>query len=177
MTTMLRLGKPASGIGHYLRDIVYGALDGVITTLVIIAGSAGADLEPRVGLILGLANLIADGLSMGASNYLALKSELEQKGESVQAEMPWRHGLATFASFAIVGATPLLAYLPPGVSTANILEVAAVLAFGVLIIVGCARARHVRKSSFASAAEVVAVGVLAAGSAFAIGAVGERFTR
>jgi hypothetical protein len=49
--------------------VVYGALDGVITTLAVVSGAVGAALEPRVGLILGLANLGADGLSMGASNY------------------------------------------------------------------------------------------------------------
>ena len=103
-------GRPASGFGHYLRDLVYGALDGVITTLAVIAGAAGAHLEPRVGIILGLANLVADGLSMGASNYLGLKSELEQANHSVAAEAPWRHGLATAAAFATVGAVPLAGY-------------------------------------------------------------------
>ena len=104
-------GRPPTGFGHYLRDVVYGALDGVITTLAVIAGAAGAHLEPRVGIILGLANLVADGLSMGASNYLGLKSELEQANHSVAAEAPWRHGLATAAAFATVGAVPLAGYV------------------------------------------------------------------
>ena len=64
------MSRPSSGFGHYLRDMVYGALDGVITTMAILAGSQGASLSARIGLILGLANLIGDGISMGASNYL-----------------------------------------------------------------------------------------------------------
>lgn len=44
--------RPPGGVGHYLRDIVYGALDGVITTLAVISGVSGAGLDPRIGLIL-----------------------------------------------------------------------------------------------------------------------------
>ena len=77
------MSRPNSGFGHYLRDMVYGALDGVITTMAILAGSQGASLSARVGLILGLANLIGDGISMGASNYLGLRSEIEQSGGSL----------------------------------------------------------------------------------------------
>ncbi len=86
--------RPTDGFGHYLRDLVYGALDGAITTMAVVAGTAGAALPPRIGVILGLANLIADGLSMGASNYLGLKSELEQAGRSIERKRPgamaWR---------------------------------------------------------------------------------------
>ena len=103
--------RPPDGFGHYLRDLVYGALDGAITTMAVVAGTAGAALSPRIGIILGLANLIADGLSMGASNYLGLKSELEQSGRSIAEEAPWRHGLATAAAFVVVGALPLLGYV------------------------------------------------------------------
>ena len=64
---------PALGrlAGHYLPDLVYGANDGIITTFAVVSGVVGASLSERVIVILGLANLIADGFSMGASNYLA----------------------------------------------------------------------------------------------------------
>jgi hypothetical protein len=45
------IGRPEAGLGHYLRDVVYGALDGVITRLAVVAGTIGADLGPRVGVI------------------------------------------------------------------------------------------------------------------------------
>src|SRR6476619_6969889 len=105
------MNRPARGFGHYLRDVVYGALDGVITTMAVLAGTEGASLSMRVGLILGLANLLGDGISMGASNYLGLRSELEQTGGSVALEAPWRHGLATVAAFMVVGSVPLLAFV------------------------------------------------------------------
>ena len=63
-----------TGVGGYLRDFVYGANDGIITTFAVVAGVAGADLSARVVLILGFANLLADGFSMAMSNYLGEKS-------------------------------------------------------------------------------------------------------
>ena len=62
----------------YLRDWVYGGIDGTVTTFAIVAGVVGARLSPRVILILGVANLIADGFAMAASNYLATRSEREE---------------------------------------------------------------------------------------------------
>jgi len=61
--------------GQYLSDIVFAANDGIITTFAVVAGSAGAGLDPAVVIILGMANLLADGASMGLGNYLGKKSE------------------------------------------------------------------------------------------------------
>jgi len=60
---------------RYLKDVIYGANDGIITTFAVVAGVAGADLSPLVVVLLGGANLIADGFSMAVSNYLGSKSE------------------------------------------------------------------------------------------------------
>ena len=65
---------------HYLGDLVYGANDGIITTFAVVAGVTGASLPARTILILGFANLLADGFSMGASNVLAIRS-----GEAMRA--------------------------------------------------------------------------------------------
>jgi len=62
-------------IGEFLKDAVYAANDGVITTFAVVAGVVGASLEPLVILILGFASLFADGLSMASGNYLGTKSE------------------------------------------------------------------------------------------------------
>jgi VIT1/CCC1 family predicted Fe2+/Mn2+ transporter len=60
---------------NYLRDWVYGGIDGAVTTFAIVAGVVGADLSARIVLILGVANLLADGFSMAAGNYSATKAE------------------------------------------------------------------------------------------------------
>lgn len=61
----------------YVRDFVYGGIDGAITTFAIVAGVIGAALSSKVILILGLANLFADGFSMAASNYSGTKTMLD----------------------------------------------------------------------------------------------------
>lgn len=70
-----RIGAPP-GRGH-LRDVVYGAIDGSVTTFAIVAGVAGAGLSPLIIVALGLANVLADGFSMAASNFSGTKAELD----------------------------------------------------------------------------------------------------
>ncbi len=61
----------------YLRDFVLGAVDGTVTTFAVVAGVAGAELPRGVAVILGLANLLADGFSMAVGNYLSTRAEHE----------------------------------------------------------------------------------------------------
>lgn len=63
----------------YLRDFIYGAIDGTITTFAVVAGVQGASLDARVVIILGAANLLADGLSMAASNFLGSRAVRQQR--------------------------------------------------------------------------------------------------
>ena len=66
----------AAGPRHnYLRDWIYGGIDGSVTTFAVVTGVVGAQLSPAVILILGFANLFADGFSMAASNFLGTKAE------------------------------------------------------------------------------------------------------
>ncbi|MBA3284747.1 MAG: VIT1/CCC1 transporter family protein [Nitrosopumilus sp.] len=60
-----------------IEDFVYGATDGAVTTFAIVAGVVGASRSPSVVLILGFANLFADGFSMAIGNYLSAKSRIE----------------------------------------------------------------------------------------------------
>jgi VIT1/CCC1 family predicted Fe2+/Mn2+ transporter len=69
----------ARGPRHsYLPDAVFGAIDGTVTTFAVVAGAIGANLSTRVVLILGAANLLADGFSMAAGNFLANRSAAEE---------------------------------------------------------------------------------------------------
>jgi len=61
-----------------LGDFVYGATDGAVTTFAVVAGVVGASLSPSIVLILGFANLLADGFSMAVGNYLSAKAQREQ---------------------------------------------------------------------------------------------------
>ena len=72
--------------GKYLKDAVYGASDGIVTTFAVVAGVAGASLDAIIVLILGFANLIADGFSMAAANYLGSKSQLDYNKSKLRKE-------------------------------------------------------------------------------------------
>jgi vacuolar iron transporter family protein len=65
-------------LGPYIHNIVYGGNDGIITTFAVVAGTMGAQLPSYIVIILGLANLLADGVSMAVGAYLSLKSEADQ---------------------------------------------------------------------------------------------------
>jgi vacuolar iron transporter family protein len=62
----------------YLRDWVYGGIDGTVTTFALVSGVVGAHLSAGIILILGGASLIADGFAMAAGNYLATRAESEE---------------------------------------------------------------------------------------------------
>jgi vacuolar iron transporter family protein len=155
---------------RYLGDLVYGANDGIITTFAVASGVAGADLSSRVVVILGFANLIADGLSMAASNFLAIRSVSDvrrEQGVPVEPH-PIRHALATFMAFGIAGAVPLLAYVLP-TARADQFSVATVLTLLTLFLVGASRSLVTPTRWFRSGLEMLIVGASAAAASYGIG--------
>ncbi len=72
--------------GRYIKSFVYGGLDGIITTFAVVAGVAGASLSASVVLILGFANLAADGISMAFGDYLSTKAEKEYRSSEKKKE-------------------------------------------------------------------------------------------
>ncbi len=79
-----RLGQRPSP--SYLHDFIYGAVDGAVTTFAVVAGVAGANLDETVVIILGGANLLADGFSMAASNFLGSRAERQQRERARREE-------------------------------------------------------------------------------------------
>ena len=82
MSKRLSERPPAS----YLRDFVYGAVDGTVTTFAVVAGAAGASLDESVVIILGGANLLADGFSMAVSNFLGSRAARQQRERARREE-------------------------------------------------------------------------------------------
>ena len=80
-----RLGERNGG--GYIGDAVLGAIDGGITSFVVVAGAVGAGFSGAVVIILGFASLLADGFSMAASNFLGRKSEREKVEQVQRAEL------------------------------------------------------------------------------------------
>lgn len=72
--------------GRYLKDIVFAANDGIVTTFAVVAGTVGADLSPAVILIIGFSSMIADGFSMAGGNFLGTRSEKDFYRKEEQEE-------------------------------------------------------------------------------------------
>jgi vacuolar iron transporter family protein len=158
---------------HYIRDLVYAANDGIITTFAVVAGVRGAGLSPLVVLALGFANLAADGLSMAVGNYLGIKSEraaelgaaFEERGESVHAA---RHGAVTWAAFVLAGLVPLLPFLAAATS-AGAFSISLILSAAALFGVGAARTSVTGRPWWQSGLEMLAIGALSGAVAFLAG--------
>jgi VIT1/CCC1 family predicted Fe2+/Mn2+ transporter len=213
----------------YLRERVYGGIDGTVTTFAIVAGVTGGDLSARVVLILGLANVIADGFSMAAGDYSSTKTENEEyarlraveerhvseepageeeevreifrqkgfsgedleravgvitaeRGRWIDTMMAEEHGqpgtlrapLAsaanTFAAFVVCGLMPLLPFLagaavPVPAPFLLSLGLAALVFFGI----GSVKSRWTPAAWWQSGLETFAIGLGAAGIAYAVG--------
>lgn len=161
----------------YLPEFVYGGIDGSVTTFAVVAGAVGAALSPGIILILGFANLFADGFSMAISNYLSVKSQLSlHKKNSCKCKgfikSPIKTGFATFFSFLIIGLIPLISFLSalvfPSLKT-NQFFYSFILTGIAFIIVGAIKGIIVKKHFIRSSLETLIIGSLAAILAFLVG--------
>ena len=157
---------------HYIRELVYGANDGIITTFAVVAGVAGGNLPLRAVLIIGAANLFADGLSMAAGNYLAIRSHesvLQTRDLPEEEAYPSRHAGATFLAFALAGAVPLTPYMIPGMPLDRFISSVA-LTFLALFAVGASRALIANVRWWKAGLEMSGLGVVVATLAYGTGA-------
>lgn len=161
----------------YLPEFVYGGIDGAVTTFAIVAGVMGASLGSAIVLILGFANLFADGFSMAVSNYLSNKSGVELRRHrgvrfSSDGKTPMKTGLATFLSFLFVGLIPLtsfvLAIFIPLIEKYQF-SLSIILTGFAFLGVGAVKGRIIRKHYVKSAIETLVIGGIAATLAFLVG--------
>lgn len=212
---------------NYLRDWVFGGIDGAVTTFAIVAGVAGASLSTNVILILGAANLLADGFSMAAGNYSGVKAERDDyerlrrmelrhiavapegereevrqifaakgfEGEDLDRAVDvitscrerWvkvmleeehgapkversalKAGMVTFAAFFVCGAVPLLPFLFGGAD--NAMTIATVMTGLAFFGIGAMKSKWSTARWWLSGAETFAIGMIAAGAAYGVGA-------
>ncbi len=158
-------------IQHYIADVIYGTNDGILTTFAVVAGVSGGHLSANTVLIVGIANLFADGLSMGVGNYLSIRARedaLEAQGLPEQEASPAKHGAATFVAFAVAGAIPLAPYLIPGIE--DRFAIASLLALTTQFGVGALRSLVTAGRWWASGLEMLVLGVIVAIVAYGAGA-------
>jgi vacuolar iron transporter family protein len=171
----------------YLGEFVYGAIDGTVTTFAVVAGAAGAGLSSAVIVILGFANLIADGFSMGASAYLSAKSKRDLKirrqsddgqehlpHDHTHGETPLKDGAVTFCSFVAVGFVPFALYVADaligsGTPAHQLFVWSSVLTGLTFIGIGLLKAHVTKTKPWKAAGETLLLGAIAATLAYILG--------
>lgn len=176
MTRLSRHVEPRGAVEiarHYIRELIYGANDGIITTFAVVAGVAGGGLSLPVVLIIGAANLLADGLSMAAGNYLSIRayeSVLETQHLPEEEAFPLRHGTATFLAFVAAGLLPLVPYMLP-VLPIDRFALSVLLTLLALFVVGASRALISNVRWWTGGVEMLGLGAVVAAAAYGSGAV------
>ncbi len=173
--------KKTRHIEDYLSEFVYGGIDGAVTTFAVVAGATGAGFDAKILLVLGFANLIADGFSMGVGSYLSTKSEqqlLEKHGQSTElSPSSVMNGLMTYVAFILVGLVPLLAYVIDmmfNLRLDNLFGLACLLTAIAFIGIGVLKSRVAETSVTRGVSETVTLGIIAALFAYFVGNVLER---
>lgn len=158
-----------------LRDIVFAADEGIVTTFSIVAGSTGAGLHANVPIILGLANIIADGFSMGTGIYLGIKSELEMdKKDKTLVKIegnPFSHSLVSFLSFAFFGFLTLIPFL---FNLPNKFVISGIIVGVLLFAIGLLKTIFTKRNSIKSAFEMLLIGGFSAFAAYMVGFLVDR---
>ena len=140
----------------------------MVTTFAIIGGVYGANLSPLVVLVLGISNVLADGFSMAASNFLAKKSEEDDRNHNTAIYS----ALTTFFAFVIVGIVPLIPFifsLALGLSKTEQFVYSIIGTFLAFLFTGYARGRITHTNIFVNCVETVAIGGVAASIAYGVG--------
>lgn len=155
----------------YLREFVYGATDGTVTTFAIIAGSAGANLTSNIVIILGISNVLADAFSMASSNYLSEKSHRDQN-ELVATVSPFKNAFATFISFVLIGIIPVLPYVGNAVFGIweNTFTISCIFTFLAFFLIGFIRGKISNTRKWKTSLETLLIGSIAATVAYSVGA-------
>ena len=159
----------------YIAEFVYGAIDGTITTFAVMAGALGASLSPSVVLVLGFANLFADGFSMAVSNYLSRKSAEDVSKAfflTGKKRLPLYTASATFLSFVSIGVIPLLPFVFSDVSPMienNAFFLSGCVTFLAFGLIGYIRGWVTEENRLKTMLETLLIGGISAIIAFTVG--------
>lgn len=153
----------------YLRSALLGGVDGIITSFAIVAGASFLSASGDVVAVVGSSSLVADGVSMGVSEYLSTSSERNlQQGTVASSKLPrpLLMGLTCFLSFVACGALPLVAF----VLGDNSIVGSASTSFLLLLLLALTRTLVTGEVILWGLVEVTSLGTLASAIAFAVAA-------
>ncbi len=168
----MELMKKGENIQHkYLPEFVYGGIDGSVTTFAVVSGVMGASLAPAIVLILGFANLFADGFSMAVSDYLSMKSRNDMKTSKANAK---KSAFATFVAFILIGFIPLLSFVLATITKSphlaqNQFNYSIILTGFAFLFVGWFKGKITKRSEIKSSLQTLFIGGTAALVSFLVG--------
>ena len=153
---------PASSF-EFLRPTVLGAIDGLITSFVVVISAIAGGVNVSGALTIGFASLVADGFSMGASEFLSNRQETNNRWTSL------RYGIACFLAFIVCGSVPLVtSFIVPDswddTSRTILLSVTYTM---LLLVIGVSRGL-LDGPVCESTLEVLGLGILAGGIAYGV---------
>lgn len=164
-------------LSRYIKDVVYGANDGIVTTFAVVSSVEGAKFGTAVILAVGFASLFADGFSMAASDYLANKAQAaKNKNKNKHKENsrqdfpnPKMSAFFTFLAFLLIGAIPLTPYFFYSILAKNTYLLSGIATAIALFGVGALRTKATGGNSLKAGIEMLLIGGSAAAVAFFIG--------
>lgn len=163
-----------AALRKYFAEFIYGGIDGGVTTFAVVAAATGGGLSGRVIIILGIANLLADGFAMSIGAYLAAKTNEQTEAEATprpDAKRAVHVGLVTFLAFFLMGSLPLLWYAGNrffGLGGDPFVWSSVITGAGFSVI-GYLKARVIGGNGWRCALETLLLGSLAAAMAFVVG--------
>jgi VIT1/CCC1 family predicted Fe2+/Mn2+ transporter len=161
-----------------MRGIIFGGLDGILTTFAIMAASIGARQKAATTLVIGISTLLADAFSMAGGEYLSAKAEQElldpKAARRMLAELepsPLAKGVAMFTAFLLFGAIPLLGFVASHMAATVLPELEHDVVSGLvtalaLFALGAVKSQFGKMPWWRSGGEVVLVGGVAAAVAY-----------
>ena len=165
---------------NYLRSLIYGGTDGIITMFNIISGVEGAKMKYSIIFILGFGTLIADAVSMGFSDFLSLKADINYSKSQNKKEIidydPKICALITFVSFILFGLIPLLSYLISNKGKANYFKTYIYTIIS-LFILGTTQSYFTKEKWYISGSYITFYGILASFISFNIGKFMSQFQK
>lgn len=168
----------------YIKPAVLGASDGIVTTFAVVAGVVGAGFATEIIIVLGIANMVADGISMALGDYLGERSlsRLEKNaGKKTEDCCLWKTSLVTFVAFVVAGGLPLIPYVLMlfgfEIAENHQFVMSIISTLTAMFFVGSLRTYVIKGSWWKNGIEMLLVGSVAATAAYILGAFIEQFIR
>lgn len=165
-------------LSRYIKDVVYGANDGIVTTFAIVSSIEGANLGNTALLVVGFASLFADGFSMAASNFLSNKAEtarIKNRKKEDSSFNPKVSAFFTFLAFVVVGLIPLLPYFFYSAPSPYTFLFSGIATGFALFTVGALRTKATGGNAVRAGIEMLLIGGSAAAVAYFVGTLIEQW--